>query len=79
MAVRGLKPGKVLLVGEAMGLFTAGVLSSLMEGNALPEAAERGCAIGAIQTQSVSDNEGLPDVEELLRFMTSHDSVNGFA
>ena len=147
MAVRGLKPSKVLLVGEAMGLFTAGeegrmlfgadcpqnvadaflaagatcvvvkdgpngayaangersayvpgfvvdhvvdtvgcgdgfaagVLSSLMEGNALPEAAERGCAIGAIQAQSVSDNEGLPDVEELSRFMASHDRVNGFA
>lgn len=59
--------------------FAAGVLSSLMEGNALPEAAERGCAIGAIQTQSVSDNEGLPDVEELSRFMASHDRVNGFA
>lgn len=52
--------------------FAAGVLSSLLEGRDLESAAVRGCAIGAIQTQSPSDNEGLPTPRELERFMATH-------
>ncbi len=52
--------------------FAAGVLSALLEGRDLAEAAERGCALGAIQTQHESDNEGLPTLSDLEAFLTSH-------
>lgn len=52
--------------------FAAGVLSALLEGQDLEQAAARGCAVGAIQTQSPSDNEGLPTPADLEAFVTSH-------
>ena len=52
--------------------FAAGVLSALLEGQDLVRAAERGCALGAIQTQHESDNEGLPTPSELAAFTASH-------
>lgn len=55
-------------VGAGDG-FAAGVLSALIEGLPVEEAVRRGCAIGAIQLTSRGDNEGLPTVEELERFM----------
>ena len=58
-------------VGAGDG-FAAGVLSALLEGLDVAAAAERGCALGAIQTQHVSDNEGLPTPGELEAFMASH-------
>ena len=58
-------------VGAGDG-FAAGVLSALLEGKDLAAALERGCALGAIQTQHVSDNEGLPTLDELAAFMNSH-------
>lgn len=61
-------------VGAGDG-FAAGVLSALLEGKGALEAAERGCALGAIQTQFVSDNEGLPTPEQLSAFMSTHQRV----
>ncbi|PLS32011.1 2-dehydro-3-deoxygluconokinase [Bifidobacterium margollesii] len=58
-------------VGAGDG-FAAGTLSALMDGKTVAEALERGCALGAIQTQFVSDNEGLPTPEELAEFKASH-------
>ena len=52
--------------------FAAGTLSALLDGRTVDEALERGCALGAIQTQFVSDNEGLPTPEELEAFKASH-------
>lgn len=52
--------------------FAAGVLSALLEGKDLAEAAERGCALGAMQTQHESDNEGLPTPSDLEAFLASH-------
>ncbi|MDF7664267.1 sugar kinase [Bifidobacterium sp. ESL0763] len=69
-------PGFVLdhvvdTVGSGDG-FAAGVLSSLLEGASAGRAMERGCAIGAMQTQSISDNEGLPTPRELAEFTGTH-------
>ncbi|NMM93053.1 sugar kinase [Bifidobacterium oedipodis] len=61
-------------VGAGDG-FAAGTLSALLEGKDLATAMERGCALGAIQTQHVSDNEGLPTPNELVEFMASHKRV----
>ena len=55
--------------------FAAGVLSGLLEGLTVDAAVERGCALGAIQTQHVSDNEGLPTPKELAEFMATHRRV----
>lgn len=55
-------------VGAGDG-FSAGLLSALMEGLPVDKAVERGCAVGAMQTQSPSDNEGLPTSQELDAFM----------
>ncbi|OZG68022.1 sugar kinase [Bifidobacterium eulemuris] len=55
--------------------FAAGVLSGLLEGLTVEAAVERGCALGAIQTQHVSDNEGLPTPQELAEFTASHTRV----
>ncbi len=46
-------------VGAGDG-FAVGVISALIEGLSLSEAARRGNAIGAIQISHKSDNEGLP-------------------
>lgn len=51
-------------VGAGDG-FAVGVISALIEGLSLREAAGRGNAIGAIQISHKSDNEGLPTREEL--------------
>lgn len=51
-------------VGAGDG-FAVGVISALIEGLPLSEAAKRGNAIGAIQISHKSDNEGLPTREEL--------------
>lgn len=61
-------------VGAGDG-FACGVLTGLMEGLSLPQAAERGCAIGAIQCTFAGDNEGLPTHEQLAAFMSSHKRV----
>lgn len=62
-------------VGAGDG-FACGVITSLMEGLSLDKAAERGCAIGAIQCTFAGDNEGLPTPELLQAFMESHKRVS---
>lgn len=57
-------------VGAGDG-FAAGVESALLEGLSLKDALLRGNAIGTIQIMNPSDNEGLPNREELHRFMES--------
>lgn len=74
--VPGFKVDAVVdTVGAGDG-FAAGVLSALLEGRPLSEALERGCAIGAMQTQVVSDNEGLPTRAELDDFMARHERAD---
>jgi len=63
-------------VGAGDG-FAAGVLSGLFDGLTPFEAAERGNAIGALQTMSSGDKNGLPTREELLAFMNGHSVKNG--
>ncbi|MBW3080493.1 sugar kinase [Bifidobacterium saguinibicoloris] len=59
-------------VGAGDG-FAAGLLSALLEGHGIAVAMERGCAVGAMQTQVVSDNEGLPTADRLDEFMMLHE------
>lgn len=58
-------------VGAGDG-FAVGMLSGLLKGLDAEHVLERACAVGAIQTQSVSDNEGLPTPGELAAFIESH-------
>ena len=65
-------PKKIVdTVGAGDG-FATGVVSAVMEGLPLEKAVQRGSAIGTIQIQNVSDNEGLPTREELDRFMAEN-------
>lgn len=69
----GISPGfRVKKIVDTVGAgdgFAAGVISALVEGLSLSEAADRGNAIGAIQITHVSDNEGLPTREQLSAVM----------
>lgn len=71
----GYVPGfKVEQIVDTVGAgdgFAAGVISALKEGLPIDQAVLRGNAIGAIQLTSKSDNEGLPDRDELSAFMAS--------
>lgn len=62
-------------VGAGDG-FACGVITGLMEELSIAQAAERGCAIGAIQCTFSGDNEGLPTPEQLKAFMQSHKRVS---
>lgn len=55
-------------VGAGDG-FATGVISAVMEGLPITEAARRGNAIGAIQVMSIGDNDGLPTRDKLEKFM----------
>ena len=55
-------------VGAGDG-FATGVISGIIEGLSLADAALRGNAIGSIQVQHISDNEGLPTRSELEAYM----------
>lgn len=55
-------------VGAGDG-FAAGVISAMAERLPLRECVRRGNAIGTLQIMSVGDNTGLPDREQLERFM----------
>ena len=57
-------------VGAGDG-FAAGVISSLVEGCTVPEAVERGNAVGSFVVQMNGDVEGLPTMKQLEQFMTS--------
>ena len=61
----GVRVEKIVdTVGAGDG-FAAGVISALCEGLSLEDAARRGNAMGAIQISHKSDNEGLPDRQQL--------------
>lgn len=65
----GFKVEKVVdTVGAGDG-FAVGVLSGKLEGLSIKECAIRGNAIGAIQVTYSSDNEGLPTLDELKKFI----------
>lgn len=69
--VEGFKVEKVVdTVGAGDG-FAVGVISGRLEGLSIIDCVRRGNAIGAIQVQHISDNEGLPTKEELDAFMSS--------
>ena len=67
-------PGfKVETVVDTVGAgdgFATGIISGIIEGLSLAEATHRGNAIGSIQVQHPSDNEGLPTREELADYMS---------
>lgn len=66
-------PGfKVETVVDTVGAgdgFATGVISGIIEGLSLNDAVLRGNAIGSIQVQHPSDNEGLPTRDELEAYM----------
>lgn len=67
--VPGFKVDTVVdTVGAGDG-FATGVISGVIEGLSFNEAVLRGNAIGSIQVQHASDNEGLPTREELKAYM----------
>lgn len=67
--VKGFKVEKVIdTVGAGDG-FAVGIISSILENLSVEEMLERGNAIGSIQVQHVSDNEGLPKREELIEYI----------
>lgn len=55
-------------VGAGDG-FAVGVISAILEGKSLKEAAERGAAIGAMAIMVEGDNEGLPTRDGLQKFL----------
>ena len=73
--VEGFKVEKVIdTVGAGDG-FAVGVISGRLEGLSLKDCVRRGNAIGAIQIQHISDNEGLPTREELEAFISSDGKI----
>lgn len=67
--VPGFKVEKVVdTVGAGDG-FAVGVISGILEKLPIEACVRRGNAIGAIQVQNLSDNEGLPSLDELNCFM----------
>lgn len=69
ITVPGFKVEEVVdTVGAGDG-FAVGVISALLEGLTVAEAAKRGNAIGALQVMSPGDNDGLPTREQLATYM----------
>lgn len=69
--VSGFKVDRVVdTVGAGDG-FAVGVISGIIEGKSMFDSVVRGNAIGAIQVTNVSDNEGLPNREQLSLFLNS--------
>jgi 2-dehydro-3-deoxygluconokinase len=66
--IPGAAAGRVVdTVGAGDG-FAVGVISGLLDGLPLEEAASRGCSIGARVVQFAGDSEGLPTREQLSDF-----------
>ncbi len=73
--VEGFKVEKVIdTVGAGDG-FAVGIISGRLEGLPLKDCVRRGNAIGAIQIQHISDNEGLPTRRELEAFIASEGKI----
>ena len=62
-------------VGAGDG-FAAGVISATLEGLDDKKILERGNAIGAMQVMNLSDNEGLPTINELNEFLKTYQKKN---
>ena len=62
-------------VGAGDG-FAAGLISGICEELPLGEAVVRANAVGCMQIQNKSDNEGLPTMEQLREYMLSHRFVD---
>ena len=60
-------------VGAGDG-FAVGVISGKLEGLSLRDSVIRGNAIGSIQVENISDNEGLPTPEELKHFYAEYEA-----
>lgn len=74
--VSGFKVDNVVdTVGAGDG-FAVGVISGRLEGLTTEEMVRRGNAIGAIQVTNISDNEGLPNREELEVFINKFNRTN---
>lgn len=58
-------------VGAGDG-FAVGVVSGLLEGLSLKDAVRRGSAIGALAIMSPGDNDGLPTVAGLKKYLSEH-------
>lgn len=58
-------------VGAGDG-FAAGIISGHLEALCSKDMLIRANAIGAIQVQTLGDNEGLPNIEELNAYLKSH-------
>ncbi|PWG00179.1 sugar kinase [Levilactobacillus bambusae] len=58
-------------VGAGDG-FAVGVLTGLMEGLSITEAAKRGNAVGALGVQAPGDNDGYPTPQQLKNFQTNN-------
>ncbi len=73
--VEGFRVEKVIdTVGAGDG-FAVGIISGRLEGLSLKDCVRRGNAIGAIQIQHISDNEGLPTRSELEAFIASEGKI----
>ncbi len=73
--VEGFKVEKVVdTVGAGDG-FAVGIISGRLEELSLLDCVRRGNAIGAIQVQHISDNEGLPTKKELDAFISSDGKI----
>ena len=77
VSVPGFVVDHVVDTVGAGDFFAVGLLSPLLEGCSIAVAMERGCAVGAIQTQFVSDNEGLPTPGQLHHFINAHARSKG--
>ena len=63
-------------VQRALTGFAAGVISATLEGLDDKKILERGNAIGAMQVMNLSDNEGLPTINELNEFLKTYQKKN---
>jgi len=71
--VPGYKVEKVVdTVGAGDG-FAVGVITSLLDGKTIVEAARRGNAIGSLGVQAPGDNDGYPTPIELKKYMGKND------
>lgn len=66
--VAGFRVNEVIdTVGAGDG-FAVGLISGLLDGLALPDAVQRGCAIGALAVMAPGDNDGYPTPDQLADF-----------
>lgn len=70
--VDGFKVGKVVdTVGAGDG-FALGLITGLLEGLSMKEAVIRANAVGALQVQTMGDNDGYPNKQQLTEFLNNN-------